>query len=65
LLGHGEQSPGPKQRVSLATTVSERLVLDPSSTLVELGVGVFHDVERTGNECCIWQRCDERRTEGC
>ena len=48
-LGLGEQAPDPIERVGLATTVPERLVLDTPAGFVELGVGVFDDMERIGH----------------
>ncbi len=38
-LGLGEQAPGSVERVIFSSSVAEQFILDPPSTLVELGVG--------------------------
>ena len=41
LLRLGQQAPAPVEGIRLVTTVTERLVLDSTPALVELGVGHF------------------------
>ncbi len=48
-VGLGQQPPVPVERVALVAPVPERLVLDTSTALVELAVGVFDHVERIGD----------------
>jgi hypothetical protein len=49
LLGSGQQSPTPIERIGLATSVPQGLVLDTPPTLIQLGVGLLHDVKRIGH----------------
>ena len=55
LGGLDEESPGPKERVVLAASVTQQLVLDASAALVELVDGVLHDVEGIGDEARLGQ----------
>jgi hypothetical protein len=50
LVGLGEQTPGPVERVVLSAPVAEGLVLDPAAALVELRVRQLHEVERVSDE---------------
>ncbi len=49
-LGFGEQTPGSIERVIFSPPVAEQLVLDPSSTLVECGVGQLHHMKGIGHQ---------------
>ncbi len=49
LISSSEQSPDPIQRIVLAASVAEGLVLDPAAALVQLGVREADHVERVGD----------------
>src|SRR5690606_39610803 len=46
LMGLGEQPTGSIERVVAAAAVAEGLVLDTAAALIELRVGVLHEMER-------------------
>src|SRR6202022_2305022 len=45
-VGLGQQAATPIQRIVCAATMTERLVLHPSATLIELLVRELHDMKR-------------------
>ncbi len=49
LMGLGQQASGSIERIMLASPVSQRVVLHPSTALVELGVGQLHQMKRVGD----------------
>ncbi len=63
-LGFGEQTPGSIERVMLSPPVAEQLVLDPSSTLIEFGVGQLHHMKGIGHQDGARQHAGEDGSVG-
>jgi hypothetical protein len=64
LVGPGEQTPAPIQRIILVTAMAEGLVLHPPPALIQLGVGQLHEMKRIRDLHCVGQHRVEHRPVG-